>query len=82
MGGGGGGGYVGHILSTVTNLHERQSNIYLMQMTRYHSCGTPYLNKVFSLNACATGQLYITSLVWTCSIFAVKQIIQVTITKT
>ena len=46
-------------------LRERQKNIYLFQMTRYHPCGIPYCNKVFSLHAYAADQFYITTRVWT-----------------
>ena len=52
-------------------MHERQTKIYLFQMTRYHPCGTPYRNKVFSLNT----DLQINSTiphVWNREIFAVK----------
>ena len=55
-------------------LYERQINIYLFQMTRYHPCGTHYWDKAFSLNACAADQFYFNTLVWTCEIFPVKQI--------
>ena len=37
-------------------------NIYLFQMTRYHTCGTHYWDKVFSLNTCAADLLYLTTL--------------------
>ena len=63
-------------------LHERQTNIYLFQMTRYHPCGIHYWDKTFSLNACATDQFYFTTLVWTREIFPVKQIAHVAIAKT
>ena len=51
-------------------------------MTRYHPCGTPYCNKVFSLDACAVDQFHIITLVWTREIFAVKQIAHIAIAKT
>ena len=63
-------------------LHDRQTNIYLFQMTRYHPCGTHYWDKAFSLNACAADQLYFTTLVWSREIFPVKQIAHVAKTYT
>ena len=56
--------------------------IYLLQMTWYHTCGTPYCNKVFSLYACAADQFNITTLTWTREIFPVKQIAHVAIANT
>ena len=63
-------------------LHERQTNIYLFQMTLYHHCGTHYWNKAFALHACAVDQFYFTTLLWTREIFPVKQLAHVAIAKT
>ena len=52
------------------------------QLTRYHPYGTPYWDKMFSLNACAVDQIYITTLVWIREIFPLKQITLVAIAKT
>ena len=68
--------FIHHLL-----LQERQKNIYLFQMTRYHPCGTHYWDKAFSLNACAAHQFCFTTLVWTRDIFSVKQIAHVAIAK-
>ena len=63
-------------------LHERQTNIYLFQMTWYRPFGTLYWDKVFAHNACVADQFYITTPVWIREIFPAKQIAQSKIAKT
>ena len=78
-----GGGYMGHMLSTLT--YEHQKNIYLLQMTWYHTVHVVLLTatKCFLfMHACAADQFYITTLTWTCEIFPVKQIAHVAIANT
>ena len=79
MGGEGGGRNVSNI-PIYCNMSAKY--IYLFQMTRYHPGGTSYSNKVFSLNACAADQFYVTTLVCTREISPVKHITHIAFSKT
>ena len=82
-GGGGGVGVRGFYIIHYVLLHERQMNIYLFHMTRsWHVVLVTGKKVILSLNAWASDQFYIASLVWTRDIFPVKHITHVAIAKT
>ena len=54
-------------------LHERQTSIYLFQVTGYYPCGIPYGDNALTLDACTEDRFSITALEWTCELFLVRK---------